>query len=129
MFAVAIGVLVAYHLWFGGPNVAVAQHQGPAVGVVVVDSKAVFGAYMEIMQERIAGGEEFSESQLTIGGQEFAAEYLRAIKKYRDAGFLVVDKQYALGVPAKSEITSEIGDALGLDVVPSADPFAAPELN
>lgn len=129
MFAVSVGLLFAYHLFVSQPNVAVAQHSGVSKGIVVVDSKAVFGAYMEIMQGKIAGGEEFTEGQLNLSGQEFAVEYMRAIKKYRDAGYLVIDKANALGVPNNSEITKEIGTALNLNVVPTPDPFSAPALN
>jgi hypothetical protein len=128
MFVVAGSLMLLYHVFVNQPSEAVAQHTGPSKGVVVVDSKSVFGAYMEVMQGRIAGGESFSEAQLNLSGQEFAAEYLRAIKKYRDAGYMVLDKQYALGVPAQSEITKEIGTALNLQVIPSPDPFSAPQI-
>ena len=52
-----------------------------AKGILVVDSKAIFESFMATVQERIALGEEMSKSQLHFNGQEFGAEYLRAIKK------------------------------------------------
>lgn len=99
-----------------------------ATGIVVVDSKAILRSFMSVMEERIAGGEEMSEGKLNLSGQEFAAEYMRAIKKYKDDGFIVIDKQYALGVPSNTEITLEIGNALGLSVEVTPDPFSMPVL-
>lgn len=128
MFLVAGGLLLAYHFFAVSESAEPVSHSGAARGIVVVDSKAVLQGFMDVMQERIADGQEFTEGQLNMSGQDFAVEYMRAVKKYRDAGFLVIDKQYALGVPEASEITLEIGEALGLNVTPTADPFAAPAL-
>jgi len=129
MFLVAGGLLLAYHFFAVSQSAEPEYHSGAARGIVVVDSKAVLQGFMDVMQERIAEGQQFTEGELNMSGQDFAVEYMRAVKKYRDAGFLVIDKQYALGVPEASEITLEIGEALGLVVTPTADPFAAPALN
>jgi len=97
-----------------------------APGVVVVDTKAVLEAYMEVMKDRIAAGEEFSDQTLQLSGAEFAAEYLGAVKKYRDEGVVVIDRRYVVGIPDGSEITKEIGDALGLVVEVKMDAFSLP---
>jgi len=132
MFAIAGGCLLGYHL-FLAPTTTEAEtenkaYEGPGRGIVVVDSKAILGNFMERMEKRIARGEEMTEGQLNMSGQDFAAEYMRAIKKYRDKGYLVIDKQYALGVPRESEITVEIGEALGMVVEVTTDPFSAPSI-
>jgi len=127
-FAIAAGLLVGYHLLLAPENVARANHAGPAHSIMVVDSKAVLQAFMDEKENEIAAGGNFTEGEIRLSGAEFAAEYMRAIKKYRDKGYLIIDKKYALGVPAESEITQQIGDALQLDVVVGVDPFSAPEL-
>ena len=131
LFAIPIALLAGYHFFVAPLSVANANEPvaGAAKSIVVVDSKAVLGAFMKKKQEEIAGGESYSEGEITASGAEFAAEYLRAVKRYRDQGFLVIDKQYALSVPVGSEITEEIGTALELDVVATPDPFSAPQLD
>jgi len=104
------------------------SYAGAARGIVVVDSKVILEAFTNQMQQKITSGASFTEGELTASGADFAAEYMRAVKKYRDAGYLVLDKRQALGVPRGSEITEEIGDSLSLDVVASPDIFSAPEL-
>ena len=129
MFVVGIALLAGYHFFLApnGIEDANATTAGPAKDIVVVDSKAVLSAFMSSMESEIAAGASFTESEIHASGAEFGVEYLRAIKKYRDAGFLVIDKQYALGVPVGSEITEEIGKALSLEVKATPDPFQAPE--
>ncbi len=127
-FAIVGGVLLAYHLFVAPTNIAQASNSGAANSIMVVDSKAVLQAFMDKKVEEVSAGGDFTESEVRLSGAEFAAEYMRAIKKYRDRGYLVIDKQYALGVPVASEITEEIGDALNLSVKAGADPFSAPEL-
>jgi hypothetical protein len=131
VFVIGIGLLAGYHFLVAPTGVAEASstHSGPAQNIVVVDSKTVLEAFMRQMEGRIAAGENFTESEIQTAGVDFGAEYLRAIKKYRDAGYLVIDKKYALGVPSGSEITEEIGKALSLEVKATPDPFQAPELN
>lgn len=131
-FLVVIACLALYHFVML-PKVLPKQpmsdvHTGAAKGIVVVDSQAVVEAFTEKMQERIAAGDSFTEGQLTSSGADFGAEYMRAIKKYRDGGYLVLDKRQSLGVPKGSEITQVIGDALSLNVVVKPDIFSAPEL-
>lgn len=131
VFVIGIGLLAGYHFFVAPTGVAEANatHIGPANNIVVVDSKTVLEAFMRQMEGRIAGGENFTEGEIQTAGVDFGAEYLRAVKKYRDAGYLVIDKKYALGVPAGSEITEEIGRALSLEVKATPDPFQAPELD
>jgi hypothetical protein len=131
MFAVGIALLAGYHFFFAPTGVAEANgiERGPAQSIMVVDSKKVLQAFMTKMEGAIAGGATYTEGEIQASGADFAAEYLRAVKKYRDNGYLVIDKQYALGVPAGSEITEEIGMALGLYVQAAPDPFSAPELD
>lgn len=125
-FVIAIGAVVAYHFVVANDSVAVAQTGRQAQGIVVVDAKAAVQGFMGVMEQRIASGEDFSESELTLSGADFGAEFLRAVKKYRDAGYLVIDKGNVLAVPANAEITEEIAEALGIKVELSPDPFAAP---
>lgn len=131
-FAVVIACLGLYHFVMLPkvlPVVPVNEvHSGAAKGIVVVDSQAVIEAFTEKMQERISGGDSFTEGQLKASGADFGAEYMRAVKKYRDGGYLVLDKRQSLGVPKGSEITLEIGNALGLNVELKPDIFSAPEL-
>lgn len=132
VFAIVIGVLVSYHFLFAQTgNVAEAsvEKNGAAHNIVVVDSKAILQAFMTEMEEKIASGATYTEGEVKASGAEFGAEYLRAVKKYRDKGFLVIDKQYALGVPKGSEITEEIGTALNLEVTATPDPFSSPKLD
>ena len=102
---------------------------GAAQGLVVVDAKAIFKTYVDVQTKRFAAGEEFTEEELTMSGAEFAAEFLRAVKKYRDAGYLVFDKDKALGVPRGSDITGEIAKELGVVLDLAPDPLDAPLVN
>lgn len=131
VFVISIALLAGYHFFVASTGVAEASaaHTGPAHNIVVVDSKTVLEAFMRKMEGKIAAGENFTEGEIRTAGVDFGAEYLRAIKKYRDGGYLVIDKKYALGVPTGSEITEEIGRALSLDVKATPDPFQAPALN
>jgi hypothetical protein len=129
MVLIAGGLIAAYHVAVAGRAPQPTEEPTASKGIVVVDSKAVLGSFMELMEARIANGEELTEGQLTMSGQDFAAEYMRAIKEWKDSGYLVLDKQYALGVPSDTEITAQIGNALSLDVEVTPDPFAAPALD
>lgn len=136
MFAMVVGCFALYHymllpksaLAAPGPTQTLANYAGAARGIVVVDSKLIVEAFTETMQARIAQGASFTEGELTASGADFGAEYMRAIKKYRDAGYLVMDKRQALGVPKGSEITKEVAQRLALDVVEAPDIFTAPEI-
>lgn len=127
VFAVGIGLLAIYHFLVAAPTAAQAN-EGAASNIVVVDSKAVLEAFMKATELEIQAGKDLTEEEVRMTGARFGAEYLRAVKKYRDAGFLVIDKKYALGIPKGAEITSEIGKVLNLDVAVTPDPFAAPEI-
>jgi len=131
MFLISIAMIAGYHFFLAPSGVAVANasQQGPANNIVVIDTKTVLQGFMEKMQDEISGGATYTEGEIQASGADFAAEYMRAIKKYRDDGYLVIDKQYALGVPVGSEITEEIGKALSLDVKATPDPFQAPQLD
>jgi hypothetical protein len=131
MFAIGLALLTGYH-FFVAPYTgaqAVASEAGPAKSIIVVDTKTVLQAHIEQMEGKIAGGATYTQEEIQNSGAEFAAEYLRTIKKYREAGYLVIDKKYALGVPVGSEITEEVGRSLQLDVKARPDPFLAPELD
>jgi hypothetical protein len=127
MFVVAGALIGIYHFFLSPVNVAEAKYNGPAQSIVVIDTKLVLQAYMQKWEDRIAGGAEYTQEQIFSSSADFGAEYFRAIKKYRDAGYVVIDKQYALGVPSGAEITAEIGRALDLTVEPAPDPFEAPK--
>jgi len=130
MFAIPIVLIASYHVFFGSSNDAQAQDHsaGAAKGIVVVDSKAIFKTYVDEQTRRFSAGEAFTEAQLQNGGAEFATEFLRAVNKYRNAGYIVFDRDKALGIPKGSDITEEIADALGVNVELARDPFEAPIL-
>lgn len=124
---VAIGIYS--HFTAGSIGTAQAADEDGAVpsagiGVLVVDSKAVLTAYMDKVQARIASGEEFSERKLEASGASFGADYLRVLKVYRDQGYVVIDKKYALGVPKGVEVTAAVGEKLNLKVEVTPDPFS-----
>ena len=134
MFVIAIVLIVANNaLWPRGTEAVASDtgivQAGAAQGIVVVDAKAILKTYLDTQTARIAAGESFTEESLKMSGVDFAAEFLRAVKKYRDAGYLVFDKSNALGVPRGSEITLEIADALGVEVQLPMDPLDAPSVN
>lgn len=123
MALVAIGVYSHFTDGFNGTAQAAGQEKA-GIGVVVVDSKAILTAYMDQVKDRIANGEDFSEQKLEASGASFGADYLRSLKTYRDSGYVVIDKKYALGVPDGVEVTEKVGEALNLDVEVTADPFS-----
>lgn len=123
---IVLVAISAYHYLIVAGSMQSSIQSGVAKGIVIVDSKSVLNGYMDVMKARVASGENMSEGQLQSSGANFGAEYLRAVKKYRDAGYLVIDKQYALGVPVGSDISEQIGKALNLEIKPVADPFTLP---
>lgn len=132
MFVIALGSVGIYHLTLGGqvaqPAVAHAD-SGPARGIVVVDAKTALKAFMATIEQRMAAGEDFTETHLQIQGADFGAEFLRAVKRYEDAGFIVIDKGQVLGVPPTAEITREIAEALGINIDLADEEFAAATLS
>lgn len=129
--ALVIAVLsTAFVRVWDGPKGSQAYAQEEAAlrvgaGIVVVDSQAALQAFMDQLEARLAGGQDLTEAGLQMQGADFGAEFLRAVMKYRDRGYLVLDRGQVLGVPEGADITMEIGEALGLEISPRDDPFSS----
>ncbi|MDQ1310138.1 MAG: hypothetical protein QG601_1408, partial [Pseudomonadota bacterium] len=94
--------------------------------IVVVDTQALVQGKIDLASEQIASGQAFTQEQLTMQGQNFGAELLRALKEYRDRGVLVIDRRHALAIPVGADVTKDVAARVGVTVKPSPDPFAAP---
>lgn len=132
MFIVPIAIVAMYHFSFGGQGREGATAGAPvpttARGIVVVDAQAALRAFMATVEQRMAAGEDFTEAQLHLQGADFGAEFLRAVSRYRDAGYIVLDKGQVLGVPVTADITEDIAAALGIDLDMAFDNFGAATL-
>ena len=119
--AIALAVL-AYGLSADG------SAQQSATALVVVDTKRLLQAHIQAQEARISQGATLTPQQLELSGQTFAADFLRAVRRYSDRGSLVVDRQFAVAVPAGVDRTEEVAKVLGLALGQAApDPFVAPE--
>ena len=127
MAAVAGVSIAAYHLVISGQAEASAAR--PITEIVVVDTQALVQGKIDAASKQIASGQTFTEEQLTMQGQNFGTELLRALKDYRDRGVLVIDRRHALAIPVGSDVTQDVAARLGVIVEPSVDPFAAPALD
>jgi len=124
MAAVAGLSIGAYHAVVASR--AEAAGGSPIKEIVVVDTQALVQGKIDLASAQIASGQTFTQEQLTMQGQNFGAEMLRALKEYRDRGVLVIDRRHALAIPAGSDVTQLVADRVGVKVKPSPDPFAAP---
>jgi hypothetical protein len=124
MAAVAGLSIAGYHLAITGR--AEASGGRPVTEIVVVDTQALVQGKIDLASEQIASGQTFTEEQLTMQGQNFGTELLRALKEYRDRGVLVIDRRHALAIPVGSDVTQEVAARLGVTAKPSTDPFSAP---
>ena len=116
MAAVAALSIAAYHMVVSSRAEAAG---GSAIKeIVVVDTQALVQGKIDLASEQIASGQAFTQEQLTMQGQNFGAELLRALKEYRDRG--------ALAIPVGSDVTKDVAARVGVTVKPSPDPFAAP---
>ena len=123
MAAVAALSIAAYHMVSSRAEAA----GGSAIKeIVVVDTQALVQGKIDLASEQIASGQAFTPEQLTMQGQNFGAELLRALKEYRDRGVLVIDRRHALAIPVGSDVTKDVAARVGVTVKPSPDPFAAP---
>ena len=124
MAAVAALSIAAYHMVVSSRAEAAG---GSAIKeIVVVDTQALVQGKIDLASEQIASGQAFTPEQLTMQGQNFGAELLRALKEYRDRGVLVIDRRHALAIPVGSDVTKDVAARVGVTVKPSPDPFAAP---
>jgi hypothetical protein len=129
MAAVAGLAVAGYHLVVGNSAVAERVESGarrPVTALVVIDTQALVKGKIDLATEQIASGQTFSEEQLTMQGHNFGAELMRALQEYRDAGVLVIDRRHALAIPPAADVTQEVAARLGVKVVATPDPFAAP---
>lgn len=94
--------------------------------IVVVDSKAALQAYMDELEQQVLAGTDMTEAQLHMRGAEFGAEFVRAVRGYRDRGYIVIDRNQVLTAPPELDITQEIAAVLGLEIQQDDDPFTAP---
>jgi len=122
--AVAGLSLAGYHAVMA--NRAEAAGGTPIKAIVVVDTQALVQGKIDLASEQIASGQTFTEEQLTMQGQNFGAEMLRALKQYRDRGVLVIDRRHALAIPVGADVTEDVAARVGVKIKPSADPFGAP---
>ncbi len=103
----------------------------PLLQMTVVAAAAI-GAYHGIVAKeadaKIASGQSFTQDQLTMQGQNFGTEMLRALKEYRDRGVLVIDRRHALAIPVGADVTERVAARLGVKAKSSPDPFSAPSL-
>lgn len=126
MTVVAVATIGAYHGIMSKDADA-----RPAEGIqaiVVVDTQALVQGKIDQASEQIASGQTFSQDQLTMQGQNFGTEMLRALKEYRDRGVLVIDRRHALAIPVGADVTESVAARLGVKAKPSPDPFSAPSL-
>jgi hypothetical protein len=126
MTVVAAAAVGAYH-----GIVAKEADASPAAGIqaiVVVDTQALVQGKIDQASEQIASGQSFTQDQLTMQGQNFGTEMLRALKEYRDRGVLVIDRRHALAIPVGADATERVAARLGVKAKSSPDPFSAPSL-
>jgi hypothetical protein len=127
MVVVALASVAGYHFLLGSTP-AIASAQGRYEQIVVVDTERLVAGKIKQATQQIAGGAEYTPDQLQLQGKNFGAELLGALKKYRDGGYLVIDRRHALAIPLGVDVTDEIGTQLGLELEPASDPFSAPTL-
>jgi hypothetical protein len=94
----------------------------------VVDTKRLVEAKIQSATDAIANGAQMTQEQLTLQGQDFGANLLRALKRYRDEGYVVLDRSNALAIPVGRDVTEQVAKELGVTVAPAVDPFTAPDL-
>lgn len=128
--AMAVAVSVFWRIAGDGPGVSQASAadggRGQTGRIVVVDSKAALQAYMDELEQQVLSGIDMTEAQLQMRGAEFGAEFVRAVNRYRERGYIVMDRNQVLTAPPELDITQEIAEILGLEIRAADDPFAAP---
>lgn len=125
MFVVAVVVIVAYELGFKSDGI---NQTGDAQiqGILVVDSKRLLQAQMTLAEQRMSNGVNYTQQQLLAQGEMFGAEFLKSVRSHSERGFLVIEKQFAVGVPNSIDITELVANDLGLTLPPAFDPFTTP---
>jgi hypothetical protein len=126
MTVVAVAAIGAYHGIMSKD--AAARPAASIQAIVVVDTQALVQGKIDQASEQIASGQSFTQDQLTMQGQNFGTEMLRALKEYRDRGVLVIDRRHALAIPVGADVTERVAARLGVKAKPSPDPFSAPSL-
>jgi len=101
----------------------------PVTAIVVVDTQALVQGKIDLASAQIAAGQSYTQDQLTLQGQNFGTELLRALKDYRERGVLVIDRRHALAIPVGADVTQVMAARLGVTAKPAPDPFSAPSLD
>jgi hypothetical protein len=126
--AIAITAVALYHVALHGTE-AIASGGGAAESrIIVVDTQRLVEAKIQAATDAIASGAEMSQEALTLQGHDFGANLLRALKRYRDEGYVVLDRRNALAIPVGRDVTEQVAKELGVTVAPAVDPFSAPSL-
>jgi hypothetical protein len=127
MVLVAVVAIALYHAVQARVAVASSGDEA-AVRIVVVDTKRLVDAKIRLATQAIASGAVMNQEQLTLQGQDFGVNLLRSLKRYRDEGYVVLDRQHALAVPLGRDVTEDVARALGVELEPQVDPLTAPSL-
>jgi hypothetical protein len=127
MAVVAMAALAVYHFLQASDAVASSGDEA-ASAIVVVDTKRLVDAKIRLATAAIASGAVMNQEQLTLQGQDFGVNLMRSLKSYRDAGYVVLDRQHALAVPLGRDVTEAVARELGVELEPQPDPLTAPSL-
>ena len=111
MTVVAVAAIGAYHGIMSKD--ADARPAASIQAIVVVDTQALVQGKIDQASEQIASGQTFTQDQLTMQGQNFGTEMLRALKEYRDRGVLVIDRTARAGDTSRRRRHGECGGAVG----------------